>query len=211
MIRKIIIPLFCIIIIMCVGGVSATWLYAESSPAPVDQSMNLSLAVFDYPPEQILPGGDENNGEVELGSDHFRLVNLIVNEADKGYNLNNNNSLLHDLLDDDAVVYCNQKVSGGNLKFVLDEKNNTYGLYYTMEKVNDNLYYIYTFSIDDLSTVGGTDIEMCVYRTTLEKTNKWAATVSHIGYAKTLKLRDVNVSVSSQSLSYSVDVNTWHL
>ena len=211
MIKRLLISLLAIMIILCVGGVSATWKYAEISPTPQDQFMNVDIAIFEYPPEQILPGGNENDGEVILGNDHFRLVNLITNEAGKGYSLNSNNSLLNSLLEKSSVVYSNQKVSGGNLKFVLDEKNNTFGLYYTIEKIDDNLYYVYTFSIDDLATISGTNFEMCVYRTTVKKTDTWAATVSHIGYAKTIKLTDVGESASPQSLTYSIDVSSWHL
>ena len=200
-------------IILCVGGVSATWKYAEMSPTPKDQFMNIDLATFEYLPEQILPGGNENNGEVILGNDHFQLVNLITDKAGKGYSLNSDNSIIHTLLENSTVIYSNQKISGGNLKFILDEKNNTFGLYYTIEKIEDNLYYVYTFSRDDLATMSGTDFEICVYRTTVKNNDEdeWVATLSHIGYAKTIKLTDVGESASSQSLTYSIDINSWHL
>lgn len=100
--------------------------------------------MFEYPPEEILPGGEME--DAELGESHFALIDLILNERDKGYGLNySNNVVLHRYLKNQPVVYSNQKVSGGNLKFILDPKNNTHGLYYCIEKVSDTEYYIYLF------------------------------------------------------------------
>jgi hypothetical protein len=108
------------------------------------------------------------------------------------------------------MLFSNQKISGGNLKFILDPKNNTHKLYYVIEKSSDTLYYIYTFSTDALATASGTEIEIEVYRTTVEKSNKWVATVSYKGAAKTLRLSDINVSADSQSQKYSINIETWH-
>ncbi len=211
LIKRYIIILLCLITALSVGGVYATWKYSESSPTPKEQNIGLSLSVFEYTPEEILPGGSENTGEVQLGQNHFAVVDLIVNSAGNGYSLNNSNSLLHNLLEDKPAVYSNQKTSGGNLKFILDPQNNTHNLYYCLQKVTDTLYYAYTFNIDDLSTAGGTDLEIPVYRTSIEKTDSWKATVSHIGYAKIVRLSDIGVSSASHTLDYSVDYISWHL
>ena len=47
--------------------------------------MELSIMAFEYPPEQILPGGDTQ--EAPLGQNHLALIELILNERDKGYGL----------------------------------------------------------------------------------------------------------------------------
>ena len=201
--------LLCLLVIFSIGGVFATWHYAELSPQSVSTDVNVSLSLFEYPPEEILPGGDLE--EAPLGENHFALIDLILNERNKGYGLNiNNNVLLHQYLRKQPVVYSNQKVSGGNLKFILDPKNNTHGLYYCLEKKTDTLYYAYTFSTDALATNGGSDSEIVAYRTNLEKTDKWYATVSYMGYAQTKSLRDLDVSADPNTIGYSIDVSTWH-
>ena len=204
-------PLFmCLILVISIGGVYATWKYAEVSPDEAGHDVNVSLSVFDYPPEQILPGG--NTEQAQLGENHLKTIDLVLNESKKGYGLNiNNNVLIHQYLKTHKVIYSNQKVSGGNLKFILDPQNNTQGLYYCVEKISDTLYYCYTFDINSLATYGGTDEYITVYRTSLVKTDKWKATTSYLGIAKTIRLSNLGVSADSQSLSYSIDVTTWRL
>lgn len=199
----------CLFLIVSIGGVFATWKYAEVPAAAVEQSVGLSLSVFNYPPEEILPGGDME--EALLGENHFALIELILNERSKGYGLNySDNTILHQYLERQTVVYSNQKVSGGNLKFILDPKSNTHGLYYCLEKVSETEIYAYTFSTEALATAGGSNVEIVVYRTTLAKTDQWRATTSYLGYAKTRSLRDLDVSADPNTITYSIDVSTWH-
>ena len=215
MIKRYAIVLICLITIASTGGVFATWQYTALGPTPADKSVGVSLSIFDYPPEEVLPGGGGGGGgntdPVNPGENHFKIIDIIVNTANKDYSLNNSNSLFHSLLKKQPVVYSNQKTSGGNLKFVLDPTNNTHGLYYCIEKANDTLYYIYTFSVDDLSTAGGSATEIQAYRTSVEKTDKWRATVSYSGYALTTELSDIGIAAASQALKYSIVVSSWHL
>lgn len=209
MIKRILLPLICLMLVLSMGGVYATWLYAGGPIQPAEQEMMLSLAVFEYKPEEILPGGEKE--EAVLGEDHFGLIDLILNENKKGYGLNiSNNVVLHKYLKNQKVVYSNQKVSGGNLKFILDPKNNTHGLYYCLEKVSDTEYYAYTFSTDALATASGSSAEIVAYRTTLLKTDKWRATTSYLGYALTRRLSDLGESADPNTIAYSIDVSTWH-
>ena len=118
MIKRYAIILIALIMLLSTGGVYATWQYAEAGSAPQQKNIGLTLSVFEYPPEEILPGGSENTGEVELGENHFAVIELIVNGAGNGYSLNSSNSLLHELLEKVPAIYSNQKTSGGNLKFI---------------------------------------------------------------------------------------------
>ena len=202
--------LMCLVMIFTIGGAYATWNYSELPPQAKEQNVSVSLNIFEYPPEQILPGGDTE--VAPLGENHLALTQLILWEEDKGYGLNiNNNVLIHRYLKSNKVIYSNQKVSGGNLKFILDPHNNTHGLYYCIEKVSDTLYYSYTFDINHLSTASGTNEYIPVYRTSLVKTDEWRATVSYEGVAQTVRLSDIDVSADSQSLKYSIAVETWRL
>ena len=196
-------------VLLTCGGVFASWMYAETSPLGVAQDVELGLSVFEYPPEEILPGGSME--EAPLGQNHLTLVDLILNENSKDYGMNyDNKEIIINYAEKQDAVYCNQKISGGNLKFILDTKTNTHELYYCVQKVSDTLFYTYTFSTDALATAGGSQAEIEVYRTSLELTDKWRATVSYKGYAMTKSLRSLGVEASSGSIDYSIDVATWH-
>lgn len=210
MTRRFLLPLLLLLILFSIGGVYAVWVYAELPAAPAEQTIACSILAFEYPPETILPGGEIE--ESELGENHYYLIDLILNESNKGYGLNySDNVALHKYLNDDGVVYSNQKISGGNLKFILDPKNDTQGLYYCLEKVSDTEYYAYTFSTNELLNVGGLDMEMVVYRTTLLKTDEWEATTSYMGYAKAKSLNNLGASADPNTIPYSVDMSTWHM
>ena len=210
MIKRFLPVLLCFLTLCTFGGVFATWRYASYGAMPVSTEFSASLSVFDYTPDEILPGG--SNEEAELGGDHFALIQLILYEDDKDYGLNiNKNALIHQYLRSNSVVYSNQKISGGNLKFILDPQNNTHGLYYCIAKVSDTEYLCYTYAISDLATVCGTDVEMPAYCTTLLKTDGvWQATTSYLGYVKTASLSDLGESADPHTIAYAIDISTWH-
>ena len=188
-------------VLASVGGVFATWYYTYETAPNAQENFSVSLSDFEWKPEEILPT------ESEIGENHMALIELILNENNKGYGLNyDNKHVLEGYLDKYGLVFSNQKVSGGNLKFVSDETNQ---LYYCVEKVSDTLYYAYTFSRNDLSMAIGTYTAIPAYRTVLEKTDKWRAPRSYFGYAQTKSLRDMNAENTSGTLAYSIDVSTW--
>ena len=206
-----VLPIFLVLILaLSVGGVYAGWLYADEPIESQEGAMGVNISVFDYTPEEILPGGD-----VEIpnaGQNHHALIELILNESQKGYGLNySDNVVLHKYVKQQGVVYSNQKVSGGNLKFILDAKNNTHGLYYCVEWVSSTMYYTYTFSTDELTMHAGTQTEIVAYRTVfVVESGKWIATTSHYGKVLTRPLSYFDVSADPNSVPFSIDVSTWH-
>lgn len=193
--------LCCLFLIASIGGVFAIWYFAEVPAKSVTDTMGITLSEFVWKPVEILPT------ESEIGENHLALIELILNENEKGYGLNyDRKNVLEGYLNRYGVVFSNQKTSGGNLKFVSDETNQ---LYYCVEKVSDTVYYAYTFSRNDLSMAIGTYTAIPVYRTVLEKTDKWRASRSYFGYAQTKSLRDMNAEYISGTLAYSIDVSTW--
>lgn len=193
--------LCCLLLFASLGGAFATWRYSDQYASNVESTMHPTLSDFEWKPEQILPT------ESELGKNHLALIELILNESNKGYGLNyDNKHVLESYLNSNGIIFSNQKTSGGNLKFVSDETDQ---LYYCVEKVNDTTYYAYTFAYSELNSVKGTEKYMPVYRTTLEKTDKWRAPRSFFGYAKTALLRAFGASAMSGQLSYTINVDTW--
>lgn len=204
-----------LVLLLTVGGVYATWSFTLGYTEPKSQDVGVSLSVFDYPPEQILPGGgdntDDDDEEVNINNtNHYTLIDLLLN-ADKSYGLNQNNSFLYELLEVDTLMYSNQHVTGGNLKFVLDDKTNTSGLYYCVEMISEIECYAYTFAKADLATAGGSVVEIPAYKTILKKDTKWEAITSYLGYAKTVSLSSLGIQGGSQAdIYYTIDVDTWH-
>ena len=169
MIRRIIPTVVGLLLIISIGGVFAVWQYAGLPVASKWCDVDVNIEEFQFHAEDILPGGNDENIEVPIGGNHLVLIDLILNENEKGYGLNiNDNVVLHRYLERQPVVFSNQKVSGGNLKFILDPQNNTHGLYYNIEKITDTLYYCYTFSTDALEAASLPAGEIEVYRTFLE-------------------------------------------
>ncbi len=207
MIKKYLLPLIALLLVFSVSGVYAIWLYAESPLDPAEQPLGLALSVFDYSAEEVLPGGE--NEDPEIGQNHLALIELILNDSDYGLN-NGSKTVLHDYLEKEGAVYSNQKVSGGNLRHLLNPTDNTHMMYYCLEKVSDTVYYAYTFSMDELSTAGGTSVEIVAYRTVFEKTDQWAATISHHGHARTRTLSDLGTSADPNAIPYSIDMSTWY-
>ena len=120
---KYVMLLCALLMTLSVGGVFAVWLYAEGPMETKTDQVGIDLTVFAYKPEEILPGGgdntDDDDEEVNINNtNHYTLIDLLLN-ADKSYGLNQNNSFLYELLEDDTLMYSNQHVTGGNLKFVL--------------------------------------------------------------------------------------------
>jgi len=197
------------VLLIGAGGVFATWQYAQTPASPQSDVLNILLNLFEYAPEEILPGGDAE--EAPLGENHFYLVNRILNEADKGYGLNaGDNGVLHTYLNNQGRVYSNQHATSGNLKFVLDSKTNTDGLYYCLEYISDTEYYAYTFASSTLTDAAENDTEIVAYRTILVKDGDWKATTSYLGYAKVRHLDVLGIKVGSKSIPYSIDMRTWH-
>lgn len=192
-----------------IGGVYATWRFADLQAEKVQEEMSVELLDFQYDPEQLLPGGVVEDAVV--GGNHYVLIDLVLNEDNKGYGLNiNDNVLIHQYLQNNRVIYSNQKISGGNLKHILDAQNNTHGLYYCIQKISDTEYYCFTFSTSDLLLYEGSNLEIEAYRTRLVKTDIWRATTSAYGHATVRRLTDLGPSADPKSIPYSIDVTTWH-
>ena len=145
--------------------------------------------------------------ESELGKNHLALIDLILNESNKGYGLNHDKKhVLEQYLNSHGIVFSNQKTTSGNLKFVSDE---TEQLYYCIVEISETEYYAYTFAKADVASAMGSETKIPVYRTVLQKTNLWDATKTYFGYAKTASLSSWELSNVSGELAYSIDPNTF--
>ena len=192
------------IMIFCasISGVFATWIYAGEPADSVQGEIELGINEFDYSPEAILPGGD-NDIQVEVGQNHLWLIENIVNHVSYGLNATSK-PIVRELLEDGAgVVYSNQSVSGGNLKHMLVNDSSMEDLDFAVKYETDTFYTAFTFPSKYLtsSSVGAT-IE--AYKTDIFYENgKWIAKTSYFGSVKVARVRGGNKQI------ISIDVSSW--
>ncbi len=168
-----------IISVVVIPGAFATWKYSTTGPRQQDTNLSLGIVDFYYPPEEVLPGDDQ---ATELHENHFNMVTSIVNHVDYGLNATKK-PIIRELLEDGAgVVYSNQNVQGGNLKFVGDDIS---GLMFAVAYQTATEYIAYTFS-DDYVTTANVGNYITVYKTIIVKgdNGRWVATTSFEGQAK---------------------------
>ena len=168
-------------VFVSIPGVLALWHFFVP-PAPITVQAEAGVAVFDYPPEVVVPGGSTG---VVAGQDHLDLLRLIV--EDRTYGLNaTKKTIIHDYLEDVGdVFYCGQHTSGGNMKeFFVDTNDESKLLYFVITKKSDTEYHTFTFRYVDITdNPVGTEIE--VYKTIMTKENGvWGYTYSYRGWAK---------------------------
>ena len=73
----------CLLLLMSTGGAYATWIYAEMPVSGHGFGMDMNMSTFDYPPENIVPGGSVS---APVGENHLTLIEKILNEASYGLN-----------------------------------------------------------------------------------------------------------------------------
>lgn len=193
------IPTMCLILVMSLSGVYATWRYAVLKIPTTHENLNWSMTLFEYAPEEILPGGGTE--VAPMGKNHYSLIEKVLNEASYGLNATKK-PIIHGLLTKPGdVVYCNQTVQGGNLKhMLLDAAEGAEFLYFVITEISDTEYHAFTFVEDALSGPYGSEIE--VYKTVMVCGDNgiWTAPNSYKGYAK------INEPVV---VSRGIDVTSW--
>ncbi len=199
--------LICFTSIFAIGvdGVSAKWFFVPLvQPDPYHGEITAEMGEFYYKPEEVLPGG----GIVpEIGKNHLDLLQLILYEDDKGYGLNiNKKPIVHNNLQDPGdIIYCDQQVTQGNLKFMLDKNATVNRLFFCIVKESDTEYTSYSFSYSEMMSAMLYETKIVVYKTTLRKENGvWDDVLSAGGYAT---VKDVSVADCGRS----IDVDSWRI
>lgn len=180
-----------------VSGVFAFWQYSHLSPDAAGGGLTSGMSVFDYPPEEIVPGGETS---AVVGENHLLLIKQILNEADYGLNATKKPIIHKYLKNVGDVIYCSQNVQGGNLKhLMIDGVSEAEKLYFVTTKISDTEYHTFTFRYADIrDNPVGTEIE--AYKTIMVKEDKWVAKISYYGAVK------VN---APGVVSKGIDVNSW--
>lgn len=198
--RRLILPMI-LCAVLLTGGVYGLFYYQNEKPSDVSVGNDISMEVFGYPPDEIIPGGGDNDDPIEVGNDHMELIHNIVYH--KSYGLNaTHKPIIHEVLSEDGnVIYCDQNVQGGNLKHLaIDKSDNSQKLYFVISRKSATEYHAFTMRQLDVNRTVGTRIT--VYKTLLIKGSdgKWIYTLSYKGMAEVN-----NPSITGQA----IDVNTF--
>ena len=169
---------FALLMIFTIGGASANWFYPGLGA--VDKTLQYQLEALYWDGSEDLPDDDI---ATQLGQNHMDLIQKIINDLRYGLN-STSSTLMHNYLKKDGdVLYCEQQVSGGNLKHLMIDGTAAYALLFQIEYVSATDYHIYTYNHADAEQFAiGSSIE--VYFTEVMKTNgTWAPTKTRIGTA----------------------------
>ncbi len=168
--------LFCVIIFGTMA-VQATWVYGLPVES-VFENLLISMAEFDYKPEEVLPGTEEDS---KFEINHQSLLEEILNNSK--YGVNKSSVIPSNLPDYNDILHgYENKIGGGNMNNIPNAGN--LGFTITCVRENDEIvaYYLYTFDEFSSYTAGK---GLKVYRTLIEKnenTGKWEGVSSKEGY-----------------------------
>lgn len=184
-------------LLLSIGGVYATWNYAQGTPNPINNTLKIKF--FPWNGSEVLPEDDE------IGENHRTLIDTIINGKDIG--LNTSNSYLNKQIKkrkDGSLLVPKRDTLGSMAVTQGDELYKLFGLTtsnldFLIQFVSDTEYYLFTtgvdlgekgsYSIFD-STPGSptTPIDQYIspiYRTRVQKINgKWTAVETQEGSAK---------------------------
>ena len=193
--------------VISVADVYAKWIYLPPLD-PIDTSANLFLGEFYFVPEEVLP--DEEYSE--LHENHLNVVTLILEHATYGINTEGNKSnVIHDNLNGvDSVLYLNQKIEKGNMKFFYNfytGQEDSSQVFFCVQKKSDTLYYVYTYSKTDLTANRvNTKERITAYLTAMQFDDDdglWSAIYSRVGSA-------IVISVPNYDFfRYGIDAASW--
>lgn len=174
-----------------VTSVYASWLYAEFPPQNIEQSLGLNMAEFIYTPEEVLPGHEVGT----LGENHQEVIYNITDHIKYGLNYQQK-PLLSNYLEQNGVVYSNQKATGGNLKFLGDESES---LMWVIKKETDTEYSIYTFA-NEYVTSSNLNLVIAVFKTKCVYENGlWVNVRAFVGEAPIARVSGI----------ITIDINEW--
>ncbi len=195
-----------IILMLCplVVSLNAEWIYPDMSLSlEKDSDINVELIEFEYTPEEILPGGN-NNEQVQVGQNHLLLIKNVVDHVTYGLNATSK-PIVRELLEDGATaVYSNQNVSGGNLKHMLIQDSSMEALDFAVKYETSTFYSTFTFESKWISSNSNVGKEIDVYKTDMIYENgTWVAKRSYKGTAKVAR-----VTVKNKQI-INIDVFSW--
>ena len=197
--RRILSCVLGLISLLTIGGVSATWLYANGGILEdVNQSVDLAITEWVYLPDEEAP-----DTEVEVGHSYLGIIEVVLNNIKYGIN---HDGLLPDALYDgklyeEGILHSKQNnVSGGVPKNVLAAANSEH-LQFTLthdDTVNPRKYYLYIYE-----EVSSADKVIGVYLVHITKQEDGLYDRSLIQYGETITYQPRGASF------YAANIADW--
>ncbi len=192
----------CLVMVLSIGGVFATWKYSNLGPNPASLDITIKLGEFNWVGSGDLPTDDA------IGEDHLALIQMIINHPEHG--LNTSRSYLNEQIadrQDGGLGWSGGRDTLGSMAVTQSQELaeifglDSYNLDFLIQFVSDTEYYIFTTGVDLgqrgeinwLGTANKTPGKPTVpigerihpiYRTRVLKTNgTWAAVETKAGSA----------------------------
>ena len=200
--RRILPMLLCVAMLLSVGGVYATWKYANTGPNPAYLELPLRLSEFDWVGSGDLPTDDE------IGENHLTLIDQIINHEQHG--LNKSGSYLNEQIEDrqdGGIGWSDGRDTLGSMAVTQSEELKeifglaSFNLDFLIQFKSDTEYYIFTTGeylgergeinwLGNNKTPGNPTVPIGeniypIYRTRVVKENGvWKAVETKAGYAQ---------------------------
>lgn len=203
--------------LLAVGGVLATWTYAESGINDLQISPVIEMGIFNWEGAEILP-------DDVLGENHQILINELI-DGEEGMNAEENSEINQQIKERQDIWWAERDTFGSmdaydstameNL-FGLESSNLSFMIYFP--DATPQIRYIFTTSVDlgEAGYLGNVSPNVpigeyvyVVYRTTLTlQDGEWVAQKSEIGYAASAYYQNDGLgSLVIQCPAF--DVGTW--
>ena len=171
--------LLVLIFAFTVPGVFAYWSYVHGLPNQ-ESGLGVTLLPFVYKPEEVLPQ------DPEQAENHLAIIQSILTEPNGGLNSTQGHKSLfipENLRSCGGVLYCRQKVTGGNL-IKLFTPETAANVYFVLEAVSNTEIAAYTMSKPEIDSSGVGDA-VVVYRTLIRKNGgTWTAEEAVAGHVR---------------------------
>lgn len=192
--KKLLVIIMACSMLFSVGGVFATWQFAEEAPDTVNKSQGIYLSEFVWAPEEILP-------DVTPGQNYLDLYQSILENVKGGLNSSKDTLENAVLRDNDGLLHSSQNVQGGNLSHLFIT-NATKELDFIVQYVTDSEFLVYMYKNADAEN-GATGVtQIAVYKTIFIKSNNvWEGKETQYGFATVQFFPDTNI--------LAIDVDTW--
>lgn len=174
-----------VITVASVGGVLATWVYADGIPTDASDHIVIRLGAFEYKPEEVLPDIDSD------GESHFDLNDQILVNSKIGINKDTKKKTFLTALTtrEYHMIFSWENVQGNNIAHIFHAdprfNNLEFTLWYDTETGD---IYSYTYRTADIEAddIDVDTSKISVYRTRfVENANgtSWSVAGSVAGYA----------------------------
>lgn len=222
-----ILTLFVLLItVFTIGGVYATWQYANIGPNPGKCDISIKLGEFNWAGSGDLPT------DSEIGEDHISLVQNIIDHAEHG--LNKSDSYLNEQIEKrqkGGIGWRDGRDTLGSMAVdQSDELKDIFGLdannlTFLIHIISDNEYHIYTTNVylgergeinwlGNNKTPGKPTVPIgqpiyVIYKTKVVKTNgEWVAVETKVGYANSAWYEESRSNANATQIP-SFDPNTF--